>query len=62
MKGQYDTFGVFTFNYPQAPGNEASGVVVKSGGGIMANDMMGKNVAFTRIVSSTYEYTSGGVF
>ena len=35
--------------FPFAPGDEGSGVVVKSGGGFMANRMVGKRVAFLRV-------------
>ncbi len=34
--------------YPLTPGDEGSGVVVRSGGGFMANRMVGKRVAFLR--------------
>ena len=62
MKGMYDEFDVYKFNYPQPAGNEASGVVVKSGGGMMANGKLGKNVAFTRAVTTNFEFKTGGVY
>ena len=33
IAGAYDDFGVYKFNYPIVMGNEASGLVVGSGGG-----------------------------
>ena len=62
MKGMYDDFGVYKINYPMSAGNEASGIVVKSGGGMMANGKLGKNVAFTRVVTKDFEFPTGGVF
>lgn len=61
MKGRYDEFGVYKFDYPICNGNEGSGVVVASGGGIMANRAVGKKVAFVRIMGDN-EYTVGGAF
>ena len=37
MKGFYDDFDVFKFNYPTVPGWEGAGTVVASGGGMIAN-------------------------
>jgi len=37
LQGQYDDFDVFKNTYPCVAGWEGSGVVVASGGGIMAN-------------------------
>ena len=37
MKGLYDEFDVFKFNYPTVPGWEGAGTVVASGGGMIAN-------------------------
>ena len=48
MKGMYDEFDVFRSNYPTVAGWEGSGVVVKSGGGMMANRCVGRNVSFVR--------------
>jgi len=47
MKGYYDKY-IFKYTYPVAPGWEGSGVVVKSGGGIMANKALGRRVGFVK--------------
>lgn len=49
MKGMYDKY-IYKFNYPVAPGWEGSGVVVKSGGGVLANRAIGKRVGFVKKV------------
>ena len=61
MKGNYDNFGVYTFDYPIAPGNEASGIVVKSGGGMMANRLVGSKVSMSRTQANNH-YKNGGVY
>lgn len=48
LKGMYDQSPVFNINYPIAPGWEGAGIVVASGGGMMANRCVGKRVAFVR--------------
>ena len=53
LKGLYDEGGVFDIHYPIVPGWEGSGVVVASGGGIMANNLVGKRVAFVRYNEGT---------
>ena len=48
MKGLYDQHDLMKFEYPIVPGNEGSGIVIKSGGGVMANRLVGKRVACVR--------------
>lgn len=48
MKGMYDAFNVFINPYPTVPGWEGSGMVIKSGGGMIANSLLNKRVAFVR--------------
>jgi len=62
MKGNYDEFNVFKFNYPQAPGWEGSGTVVASGGGMMANRAVGKKVSFVRKMTPPNTFTGGGTY
>jgi NADPH:quinone reductase len=50
IKGMYDAFDVFKNPYPTVPGWEGSGMVIKSGGGMIANSLLNKRVAFTRHV------------
>ena len=61
MKGSYDDAGVYSFDYPIVSGNEASGVVVKSGGGIMANRLVGSKVACVRTIDG-HHYRNGGMY
>ena len=46
MKGMYHKWDVFPLKYPTVSGWEGSGIVVQSGGGIMAWRAMGKRVSF----------------
>ena len=62
MKGMYDDFGVLKSNYPMSAGNEASGICVKSGGGMLANSKVGKKIAMTRHMTANFEYITGGCF
>lgn len=48
LKGHYDEGECFKIFYPIVPGWECSGIVVKSGGGLMAWKVMGKRVASGR--------------
>ena len=61
LKGGYDEAGVFKFDYPIVQGNEASGIVVKSGGGMMANRLVGSKVACVRTING-YHYQVGGMY
>ena len=62
MGGSYDgDISVATFHYPIVMGNEASGVVVASGGGATADAAVGKSVSFLRI-SGDREYIFGGTY
>ena len=62
MKGMYDEYDVFRFNYPCAPGWEGAGTVVQSGGGMMANRAMGKRVSFVRQMTPPNTFTGGGTY
>lgn len=62
MKGMYDVFDVYNTRYPSTPGWEGAGVVVQSGGGLMAWRAMGKRVAFTRKVVNGNEKVHGGTY
>ena len=61
MKGMYDEYDVFRTNYPAVAGWEGSGIVVKSGGGIMANRCVGRNVSFVRAPEGN-EFKVGGAY
>lgn len=62
MKGMYDEYDVFKFKYPQPQGWEGSGVVVASGGGLMANRAVGKKVSFVRPISPPNTFNAGGTY
>lgn len=62
MKGMYDEYDVFRFNYPCAPGWEGAGTVVQSGGGMMANRAMGKRVSFVRQMTPPNTFSGGGTY
>ena len=49
MKGMYASFT--SYEFPVAHGNEGSGIVVSSGG-IKGKHLVGKKVAFTRVLSN----------
>lgn len=57
----YDPFDVYKIHYPTTPGWEGAGKVVSSGGGMMANGMIGKRVAFVRITEAN-EMKLGGCY
>ena len=61
MKGLYDDFDLFKVEYPSVPGWEGAGVVVQSGGGLMAWKVMGRRIAFSRKVVNN-EFGTGGCF
>jgi NADPH:quinone reductase-like Zn-dependent oxidoreductase len=44
MRGFYNG----DFKFPLVPGNEGSGTVISSGGGLMAWTLIGKRVAFVK--------------
>jgi NADPH:quinone reductase len=46
LSGQYNG----TYEYPLVPGLEGSGTVIQSGGGLYGWTLVGKRVAFTRIL------------
>ena len=50
------------FKYPLVPGNEGSGTVIESGGGILAWSLKGKRVGFTRPAERGGKYTRGGSY
>lgn len=50
LKGMYTDSEVFDIQYPSVPGWECAGIVVKSGGGLMAWKSLGKRVAAVRKV------------
>jgi len=60
MKGNYDDI-IMTFENPLAHGNECSGIVVKSGGGMIGSRVMGKRVACAR-KSKDGHYAHGGCY
>ena len=45
--------------YPFVPGNEGAGVVVRSGGGLLARGFVGKRVAFTRFTGGSQKKPGG---
>tara|TARA_B110000305_G_C18916861_1_gene393276 strand:+ start:114 stop:560 length:447 start_codon:yes stop_codon:yes gene_type:complete len=61
MKGMYDEFDLFKIPYPNVPGWEGSGIVVRSGGGFMGWKALGKRVAFVRKVVGN-EMIAGGAY
>lgn len=61
LKGAYASNGIYTYSYPLAGGNEGSGTVVKSGGGMMANRLVGQKVAMAR-TSKDSHYSNGGTY
>jgi NADPH:quinone reductase-like Zn-dependent oxidoreductase len=58
MSGQYN--GVY--DYPLVPGLEGSGTVIASGGGFFAWTLVGKRVAFTRVLERPGQFTKGGSY
>jgi len=63
LGGAYDAeIPLAKFHYPIVNGNEASGVVVSSGGGDVADATVGKSVAFLRVTNAKREYQHGGCF
>ena len=58
MQGDYSG----QFQYPLTPGNEGSGTVVSSGGGILGWSLVGKRVAFTKPAEKGGKYTRGGSY
>jgi len=58
MQGDYNG----DYKYPLTPGVEGSGVVVASGGGIMAWRLIGKRVGFTRQSEKAGKYSAGGSY
>lgn len=59
LKGNYDESGVYDIHYPIVPGNEGAGVVVASGGGMLANNLVGKRVAFVRTIEGISQILGG---
>jgi len=53
---------LFKIHYPSTPGWEGSGLVVKSGGGSVAQKALGKRVAFTRTMKGANEMVTGGCY
>ena len=62
LKGFYDQGGVFDIHYPIVPGWEGSGVVVSSGGGMTANRLVGKRIAFVRKNENNIQMILGGCY
>ena len=58
LSGQYNG----TYEYPLVPGLEGSGTVVASGGGFYAWTLVGKRVAFTRVLERPGLFTKGGTY
>ena len=58
LSGQYNG----TYEYPLVPGLEGSGLVLESGGGILAWTLVGKRVAFTRQLERSGQFTKGGSY
>lgn len=56
MKGYYDENECFKITYPNVPGVEGAGLVVKSGGGWMGWRSIGKRCCFVRRVHNTNEF------
>ena len=48
--------------FPLCPGDEGSGVVVRSGGGFSANRLVGKRVAFFRVISKHTKGPPNGTY
>ena len=62
LKGMYDAGGVFDIHYPIVPGWEGAGIVVASGGGMTANRMVGKRIAFVRKNENDIQMILGGCY
>ena len=58
LGGQYHG----TYDYPLVPGLEGSGTVISSGGGFLGWTLVGKRVAFTRILERPGQFTKGGTY
>jgi NADPH:quinone reductase len=58
MAGDYDG----DYNDPWVPGNEGSGTVIKSGGGLLAWSLMGKRVGFVKLHDSKGGFTKNGAY
>ncbi len=58
MAGKYNG----NYEYPLVPGLEGSGTVIQSGGGLLAWNLVGKRVAFTRIFERRGNYSKGGSY
>ena len=58
----YGHFDVFNIAQGVSPGWEGAGVVVKSGGGMMANRVVGKRVSFVRMVENGNHMMKGGCY
>ena len=50
------------YDYPYIPGNEGSGTVISSGGGIMAWSLIGKRVAFVKETDRAGKFTKAGLY
>lgn len=60
MKGMYEDFDLFKYSYPTSSGWEGAGVVVKTGGGMMTWNCIGRRVSFVRHVVPPNEFKTGG--
>ena len=60
MKGMYQDFDLFKYDYPTSCGVEGAGVVVKTGGGMMTWNCLGRRVSFVRKVVPPNEFKTGG--
>jgi NADPH:quinone reductase-like Zn-dependent oxidoreductase len=58
MQGDYNGH----YQYPLVPGNEGSGTVIASGGGLMAWRLQGKRVGFAREGERGGSYTKNGAY
>lgn len=48
LNGSYSKQKIYKVDYPIVGGSEGAGLVIGSGGGIMASRILGKRVAFVR--------------
>ena len=60
MKGMYQDFDLFKYEYPTSSGWEGAGIVVATGGGMMTWNCLGRRVSFVRKVTPPNEFKTGG--
>lgn len=58
MAGKYNG----NYEYPLVPGLEGSGTVIQTGGGFYSWTLMGKRVAFTRMLERPGQFSKNGAY